>query len=111
MQAPSALESRSCAHCGTLFFPGMALKYQLPAAATRKYAGIVPLSLDGRIQQVTWILDLAGTSTIASSDTEFSDHLPDYPARRRAENLPPNVVAAAANKADPQPGSPGGGGL
>ncbi len=90
------------------YMTGAALKYQLPASETRQYAGIVPLNLDGRIQQVTWIVSLSGTTTIAGSDGEFSDVLPDYPIRRRAENLPPNVAAILANQSDPTPAnSPG----
>lgn len=57
---------------------------------TIKYNGIVPISMDGRIAQVSWnIQGGSGCGTVASINGEHDVWIPQYPVRRRAEALPP----------------------
>lgn len=78
---------------------GMAKRYVLTAGETRKYVGIYGIEPDGYIQQVTVMVG-EGATTIASSNSEHSSVIPPYPARRRAEALPPDSSARAANMAE-----------
>lgn len=71
----------------------MMRKYQIAQAQTVEYNGIVAISCDGAISQVTWSIgDGKKASTIASRNCEHSTYLPPYPARRRAENLRPAQI-------------------
>ena len=70
------------------YLQGMLLKYQITGALTLEYNGIMPITCDGAISQVTWqVGDGRKCSTIASRNSEHSTYLPPYPARRRAEVL------------------------
>lgn len=82
------------------YLSGHARKYELTNAEQRNYIGIYPIDPDGAVQQVTWKLDKAGPTTIASRNSEHSTVVPPYPARRRAEILPPDRAAAATNLAE-----------
>jgi len=80
------------------YLQGMAAKYQLPQSDTRSYIGIYPTDPDGIIQQVSYSVSGVGPSTMISANSEFSISIPNYPNRRRSENLPPNQAAALANQ-------------
>jgi hypothetical protein len=84
------------------YVDGLAAQYPTAAALTREYNGIVPISLDGAISQVTWEIGPNGASTTASRNTEHSLYVPPYPARRRAEFLRPAQQAALQQAANPQ---------
>jgi hypothetical protein len=79
------------------YLAGMADKYQITGGETRQYIGIHLIDPDGFVQQVSWSVGGGGASTTASANSEHSSAIPAYPARRRAENLPPNKAAAMAN--------------
>lgn len=81
------------------YLRGQAAKYRVTGGETRQYPGIVPHDPDGYTQQVTWSVG-AGATTTVSGNTEHNLAIPPYPARRRAENLPANKAAAAANLAE-----------
>lgn len=51
-----------------------------------EYNGIVPIGLDGAVNQVTWEVDGNGCRTKAARNT-LPPWFPSYPERRRAENL------------------------
>jgi hypothetical protein len=64
-----------------------------------EYAGVVPISPDGAIQQVEWRGGTAGCVTRASRNSEFSLVVPPWherraAERRRDETAPPAAVAA-----------------
>jgi hypothetical protein len=82
------------------YLRGQALNYRLKGGETRQYVGIIPHDPDGYTQQVSLIVGESGATTIVSANTEHNPVIPPYPARRRAESLPPNKAAAAANKAE-----------
>jgi hypothetical protein len=71
------------------YLQGMALQYNLSGGQTIQYNGIRAIDLDGAIQQVSWSVGPGGCSTTASLNTEHNWYIPPYPARRRAEYLPP----------------------
>lgn len=74
------------------YLEGMMLKFQVFPSDTKEYNGLVPIPLDGAIQQVTYNVtgSEAGTFTVASQNCEHSTVYPRYPERRRAEQLTPN---------------------
>jgi hypothetical protein len=74
-----------------------ALRYQASEAAVVRYVGLLPVSLSGRVRQVGWFMSAAGFDTTAAANAEYSPAVPPYPARRRAESLPPDPVTAARN--------------
>ncbi|HTU21793.1 MAG TPA: hypothetical protein VMG10_27390 [Gemmataceae bacterium] len=77
------------------YLTAMANEYQYKAGQTVEYNGIRALDCDGLTWQVTW--ECAGRcSTIVSQNAEHSIWVPPYPARRRAEYLPP-VTKVNAN--------------
>lgn len=71
------------------YIQAMKLQYQWVQAGTLKYNGIIPISLDGAITQVTWSFDENGIETTASRNSEHSSTFLPYPARRRIERLDP----------------------
>lgn len=75
----------------------MMIPLQLTGGDVRQYPGILPIDVDGAIQQITWRVGPEGPSTTASRNSEHSPNVPAYPARRLKENLPPNQAAKAAN--------------
>jgi hypothetical protein len=52
-----------------------------------KYAGIIPIELDGAIQQVTWHVGPPAATTRASRGGEHEIDLPSYDERRQNEGL------------------------
>lgn len=72
-----------------------ALYYALAAAqrfipqvsGTGVYAGLLPINLDGAIQQVTWSVGPSGATTEASRNSEHSDFIPAYNQRRFSESM------------------------
>lgn len=82
------------------YLVGQASKYQIKGGETRSYIGVIPHDPDGYCQQVSWSVGPNGATTEVSGNTEHHPVLAPYPARRRAENLPPNAAAAAANAAE-----------
>jgi len=60
-----------------------AKQFEVQSSADLTYAGIVPIELDGAIQQVTWSVGLGGATTRASRNAEHSDYVPPYPDRLR----------------------------
>lgn len=81
------------------YLKGLAAQYQLSGAQIIEYNGVKFVNLDGAIQQVTWNVGGDGAYTVASKNTEHDVWVPTYPARRRAEFLPPAAggVAQRAN--------------
>jgi hypothetical protein len=82
------------------YLRGMAARYRLEGGETRQYIGIIPIDPDGFRQQVTYSVGPGGATTVASTNSEHSDVIPNYPERRRRENLSPDKSAAAANLAE-----------
>lgn len=68
----------------------IAATYEITGAQNRTWNGLEPIFNDGAIQQVTYSVGPAGgTTTQASRNSEHASYVPAYPARRRAEYLPP----------------------
>jgi hypothetical protein len=87
----------------TYYLAGMAQQYTLKDGGTAEYNGVVPVSLDGAIAQVTWSVGGGGPArTTASRNTEHSVYVPPYPARRRAEFLRPAKMLKLQDAAAPQ---------
>ena len=80
------------------YLQGMANAIQAPQTDHRVYIGIIPIDLDGQIQQVSYSVGSRGPTTEASLGTEYSTAKPPYPAPRRTENLPPNASAVDENR-------------
>ena len=74
-----------------------AATYQTGKALTGTYVGIVPVALSGATRQVSYQMSAAGFTTTASTNSEHSTVVLPYPARRRAENLPPDALRGAQN--------------
>lgn len=89
-----------------------AKKYETVVGDTRQFVGIRLLDPDGTLHQVSWSIGRSGPTTVASLSTEHAVNVPPFHQRRRAELLPPDRSAAAANQAEfalvkrlfPQPG-------
>lgn len=62
-------------------------QYRIEASSERTYAGIFPINPDGAIQQVTWSVGGGPATTRASRNTEHSIYVPNFPDRRRREQL------------------------
>ncbi len=72
------------------YLQGMALQYDLGAGQTIDYNGIVPIDLDGAIQQVTYSIGGGDFAyTVASRNSEHDYFVASYQARQRALYLPP----------------------
>lgn len=99
----------------TYYLTAAALKYQLTGGVHRIYNGLVPVWLDGKVQQVGWhIGEPDGVYTQVGFNTEYAIAVPPYPQRLRHEYaqaslfhpakennpvqppVPDNVAAAAA---------------
>lgn len=72
----------------------------LDEGLVREYNGIVEIDLDGLTQQITWSVGPDGCSTHVSQNCEHSLWIPPYPARRRAEYLPPVNDVNKENRVD-----------
>lgn len=83
---------------GNYYLQGLAIEYQQKESLVRQYPACIDVDLDGYIQQISYSMGPGGITTQIGGNTEFSAHYPDYPTRRRAENFPPDVSAALANK-------------
>jgi hypothetical protein len=66
------------------------------AAGLVEYAGVVPISPDGAIQQVEWRGGLSGCVTRAGRNSEFSLAVPSWRERRLAERRRDIAVGPAA---------------
>lgn len=80
-----------------------AAEYQLKLPQDYAYAGLVAISPDGAIQQVSWNITENGTTTRAGRNTEFSSVVPPYKQRRLTEQFYADrfreaKVAAEANR-------------
>lgn len=64
-----------------------ATKFQPQVSGTGVYAGLLPINLDGAIQQVTWSVGPSGATTEASRNSEHSDFIPAYNQRRFSESM------------------------
>lgn len=82
------------------FLQGKAARYYVRGGNIRQYPMILNIEPDGLIQQVSWSLGAGGPTTIASANSEHSPFWPDYPQRVRPELLPPNKLAAQANRVE-----------
>ena len=69
------------------YIEGEKLKYRQEYPQEIKYMGLIPINLDGAIQQVTWTVGPQGATTQASRNTEHSYYLPPYAERRFLELL------------------------
>ncbi len=54
------------------------LEYQTPTPQDRVYAGILPVSPDGAVHQVTWSIGGSGATTRASRNNEWNPAVPTY---------------------------------
>ncbi len=68
------------------------LEYQTPTPQDVQYMGLIPIDLDGAIQQVTWRIDGQGVTTRASRNQEYRLVTPSYQVRRNAEQLLHNLL-------------------
>lgn len=59
--------------------------FQVLRTASMTYAGIIPISPDGAIQQVAWSGGPSGCSTTVGRNTEFSRVVPSWAERRAIE--------------------------
>lgn len=80
-------------------------QYGSRAAEEITYPGIVPLSPDGAIQQITWTFGPDGCSTTASRNTEHAFWLPSYQQIRERQVIKAKVI----NEPKPSGGKPSGG--
>lgn len=71
---------------GEYYLNAHSLEYVLTDGQILDYNGIVPISLDGAINQVTWEIDGNGCRTKGCRNT-LPPWMPSYPERRREENL------------------------
>jgi hypothetical protein len=84
-------------------------KYDPKVRYDREYAGVVPISPDGLIHQVTWTVgNGAPATTRVSVNGEHATYLPSYPEKRRVRDLTRALSAkeqrdAEANNARTQP--------
>lgn len=90
------------------YLDGMEYQYQVDAAVTQGYNGIVPWELDGACAQISWSLGdpERGAETVISLNYEHDRTVPPYPARRRAENLrsatgPDGFLGKVGERSDP----------
>ncbi len=60
---------------------------QVSTAADRTYAGLLPINLDGAIQQVSWSVGQSGARTRASLNHEHNPFVAPYRERRFYERL------------------------
>jgi hypothetical protein len=63
------------------------LEFQLTDPQEIHYAGLVPISPDGAIQQITWSVGTPWTTTRVCRNNEFSPAVPPYRTRRLFEML------------------------
>lgn len=85
----------------TYYAQAAAYAYQAVSSVTVQALGLYPVELSGVVRQVGWSLTGSGYTTTASANSEHSPNVPPYPLRRRAENLPPDLLTAARNLRGP----------
>ncbi len=69
------------------FLDGIEAEYDTDTPQTRKYNGLVAISLDGAIQHVTWSVGGQGATTTASRNTEQLHRVVPFKHRRALEKL------------------------
>lgn len=77
-----------------------AAEFQLVQSEHRSWNAIYNVSITGKVQQVSWSIytgPSGSVNTQAGLNTEFSLNAAPYPARRMAENLPPDEVSKFLN--------------
>lgn len=72
---------------GFYYINATLLDYQVATTKDVTYVGIVPISPDGLIQQVTWTIGESGARTRASLNTEHHVGVPPFRERRFFERL------------------------
>lgn len=73
---------------GKIVCVAAARQYQTTAPQNYQYAGIMPVRLDGLVQQVSWTIDCGvGAMTQASLNDEFKTTVPSYKERRMLAGL------------------------
>lgn len=86
---------------------GEAAQWNNPQAAEVLYNGILPIAVDGAVQQVTWSVGPDGASTHASRNSEHNVFVPTLPERRRLDHLAPaNVETREARLREAQANRP-----
>jgi hypothetical protein len=75
---------------------GHLLEHYVQGGASATYKGVEPTPLDGRIMAVTYSVG-GGVTTQLSQNREHGVFTLPYPARRRAENLAPDIGRVKAN--------------
>ena len=75
------------------------LEYQIKTPQSIAYAGLIPISPDGAIQQVSWRVGPSGAETQASRNNEFSPIVPGYQERRIWEQVRGGQLANVAKVA------------
>jgi len=73
-------------------------EFQSPQAFTADYAGLLPISLDGAIHQVSWDVGPSGAITRAGFNTEFDPAIPRFKRLREIEQQRDTIEAAKAIK-------------
>ncbi len=63
------------------------LEYQHQDARNITYIGLVPIGVDGAVQQVSWSIGPRGATTQASRNNEFHPAVPPYKERRLVEQM------------------------
>jgi hypothetical protein len=76
------------------------LEYDTSAPEDLTYAGLVPIALDGAIQQVTWSVGPGGATTRATRNCEHSLTAPPYPLRRLLEQVRGSKLAELRKQVD-----------
>ena len=69
------------------YIAAAAREFEIEQTADLTYAGLIPISPDGAIQQVSWSSNEGGCFTRASLNTEHSHVVPTYRERRASERL------------------------
>jgi hypothetical protein len=73
---------------------GEAAQWADTVAQDVEYNGLMPVYLDGAIQQVTWSVGPGGAKTGAGRGTDYNLFVPTLPERRRLDHLAPALVEA-----------------
>jgi hypothetical protein len=94
------------------YFAAAMAEFQSRPTLHVEYAGLVPISPDGAIQQVEWKGGISsGCTTAAGVNTEFSLIVPDYKRRRQKTKIDGMYDATPFGrvpKGTNPPGIPGG---
>lgn len=104
-QSPPALlqindSSDACAVEANYYLEAALSDYQVAETKDVTYVGIIPISPDGLIQQVTWTIGESGARTRASLNTEHHSAVPPFRERRFFEQLRGQVGDALVQLAE-----------